>query len=92
MGQRLADQRPGRDAEVLHDLPAVDVGTDRLQLLLRPSSAMRASSSSIRRASISAFRSLRVVQSHRVSSISSSSRSPASRTNRRTALSVHPMR
>ena len=42
----------------------------------RGARAIRASSSSMRRASVSAFRWLRVVQSQRVSSISSSSRSP----------------
>ena len=46
----------------------------------------------MRRASAAAFFALRVVQSERVSSFRSSSNGPASRTYRRTALSVHPIR
>ena len=55
------------------------------------SSSMRSSSSSIRRDNSAALRLLRVVQSQRVSSMSSSDSGPASRTNRRTAASVQPM-
>ena len=53
--------------------------------------AMRASSSSMRRSSARALRSLRVVQSQRWSSFSWSSSGPASRTYRRTAASVQPI-
>ena len=57
----------------------------------RPSSPMRTSRSSIRRDSRAAFFSLRVVQSHRVSTFSSASSVPASRTYRRTATSDQPI-
>ena len=51
-GQRLADRRARRDAEVRHHLLAVEVGTDRSPAPpARCSSAMRASSASMRCAS-----------------------------------------
>ena len=71
--QRLTDHRPRRDAEMLHHGVPVELGTDRRSSSSSASSAMRSSSSSMRRASCAALRSLRVVQSQRVSTISSSS-------------------
>ena len=90
--ERLADDAAGRDAEVLHDLVAVEVGTDGLELLLLRSSAIRASSSSMRSASVCGLALVagRAVAPGELDQLVEQ-RSPASRTKRRTALSVHPM-
>ena len=69
---------PGPDAQPLHDLIAGQVGPDGGSAPpARRSSAMRASSSSIRRARARALMALRVVQSQRVSSLSRSRVVPA---------------
>ena len=79
--QRLADDGPGRDAEVLHHLVAVELGAQGAQLLLGRQlgdarlELVHAPGEGLRLASRCA-----VVQSQRVSTFSSSSRSPASRT------------
>ena len=78
--ERLPHHPARLDAEELHHLPAVERRRIESSSSCSRSSAIRASSSSIRRASARARFLFRVVQSHRCRWLRSASNGPASRT------------